>query len=755
MVDRIDYMDEIVNKELACGILAWLKFATDSKALVVSDNSYLSDYLTKKGIINQCLSICESADPLFLKKNIGCFDYIIVINMLEKCYEPIEMLKRWKSVLKSDGHLLLGVENRLGIKYFCGEKDPATGKMFQGIEGYYRIPANSPKNMGCRLYAKNEIIDFLDNADFTSRKCYSVFPNLEAAHFIYSDEYLPNEDVGVRFLPQYNSPDTIFIDEQHVYNDLIMNDMFHQMANAYLFDCAAEPLSDIFSATVSIDRDDKYKNATIIKSDKTVEKIPLEPSGLERIDVLKKNLSYLRDRGIKTVDVKKSNYSLLMPYIESDLAVFYLRKLLLTDKNKFIEEMDRFRDLILNSSPHVKNPERKIPDYVPSDGIILEKGFVDMVPINAFYKDGNFVFFDQEFCIENYPANAIILRMIAFVYDLNETLMGNLIQDFFFERYGLTEGLQKWICMSVDFLKDIKPDDDITWYQKIHSVSYDKIVVNRKSFFDRNENCSVALENCFSQTSGKQIYIYGTGKFARKFYDFYKDDLDIVGVIDSDSSKWGTMFYNKCIMPPRQLEIIDKNNTKVIVCIKNFNDVLQYLKNLGFENIGIYDANRIYPGRQNLVPMLEANNKSATKKKYHIGYVAGVFDLYHLGHLNMFRRAKEQCDYLIAAVVTDRGVRDGKKREPFIPFEERIEMVRSCKYVDEAVEIPYDYPGTVEAFQKYHFDVQFSGSDYVNHPWWLEQQEYLRSHGADLVFFPYTQQTSSTKIKSLIEKGLL
>ena len=748
-------MIDTVKAELAQAILAWLKFEIDSKILIVAENSYLSNYLAKKGFEAKCVSIRESADVLFLEKNAESFDYVIAIKVIEKTYEPVKMLKRWKSVLKPNGHLLLGTDNRFGIKYFCGEKDPATGKLFQGIENYYHISSNSPKSMGCRLYAKNELLDFLNAADFYTRKCYSVFPNLEVAQFIYSEDYLPNEDVGVRILPLYDSPDTVFIDEQHIYNDLIKNGLFHKMANAFLFDCAVTPFSDILTVTISIDRDDKYKTATIIRSNKTVEKIPLEPVGIERINVLKENLSFLRNRGIKTVDVKSISESLLMPYIESDLAVFYLRKLLVSDKEKFIEAMDCFRELILSSSPHVKEPEKTIANYVPSDGVILEKGFVDMVPINAFYKDGDFIFIDQEFCVENYPANAIIFRMVAFVWDGCQTLYEFLTPDFLFKRYGLTENLEKWIRMSIDFIKDIKPDANIDLYQKSHSVSYTKINANKKRFFDSNDVCSFSFEDCFAQTSGKHIYMYGTGKFAYKFYSFYKNEHEIAGVIDSDPNKWGTLFFDKCIMPPRELELVDKSKSKIIICIKNYNDVLQYLKNLGFDNIGIYNANCIYPGRQNLVPMLEANNKSATKKKYHIGYVAGVFDLYHLGHLNMFRRAKEQCDYLIAAVVTDRGVRDGKKREPFIPFEERIEMVRSCKYVDEAVEIPYDYPGTVEAFQKYHFDVQFSGSDYVNHPWWLEQQAYLRSHGADLVFFPYTEQTSSTKIKALIEKGLL
>ena len=81
-------------------------------------------------------------------------------------------------------------------------------------------------------------------------------------------------------------------------------------------------------------------------------------------------------------------------------------------------------------------------------------------------------------------------------------------------------------------------------------------------------------------------------------------------------------------------------------------------------------------------------------------------------------------------------------------------MVRSCKYVDEAVEIPFHFGGTRDAYRLYHFDVQFSGSDYENDPNWLAEKEFLQKHGSDMVFFPYTEQTSSTKIKELIDKKL-
>lgn len=138
-----------------------------------------------------------------------------------------------------------------------------------------------------------------------------------------------------------------------------------------------------------------------------------------------------------------------------------------------------------------------------------------------------------------------------------------------------------------------------------------------------------------------------------------------------------------------------------------------------------------------------------------MGYIAGVFDLFHMGHLNLLKRAKEQCNYLIVGVVTDEGVIQKKHSNPYIPFIERIEIVRSCKYVDEAVEIPLEYYDTDEAYRRYQFDVQFSGSDYADSKGWLAKKEYLQKNGSDLVFFPYTQSVSSTRLKELISKKLL
>lgn len=135
---------------------------------------------------------------------------------------------------------------------------------------------------------------------------------------------------------------------------------------------------------------------------------------------------------------------------------------------------------------------------------------------------------------------------------------------------------------------------------------------------------------------------------------------------------------------------------------------------------------------------------------YDKGYCAGVYDLFHIGHVNLFRRAKEQCKYLVVGVLTDELVMHFKGNMPYVPFEERLQMVAACRYVDEAVPVTFETIGKIDAWAQYHYDAFFSGDDYEGNPVWMEEKRLLNERGSDIVFFPYTQTTSSTKIKQAI-----
>ena len=134
-------------------------------------------------------------------------------------------------------------------------------------------------------------------------------------------------------------------------------------------------------------------------------------------------------------------------------------------------------------------------------------------------------------------------------------------------------------------------------------------------------------------------------------------------------------------------------------------------------------------------------------KKYKIGYVAGVFDLFHIGHLNLIKNAKELCDYLIVGALEDDLVIHFKGKAPFIPLNERMEILAACRYVDEVVPVSLENINKMDAWNRLHFDCLFSGDDYSGNKYWIEDQKSLQAVGSDIHFFSYTKSTSSTQIK--------
>ena len=131
-----------------------------------------------------------------------------------------------------------------------------------------------------------------------------------------------------------------------------------------------------------------------------------------------------------------------------------------------------------------------------------------------------------------------------------------------------------------------------------------------------------------------------------------------------------------------------------------------------------------------------------------IGYTTGVFDLFHIGHLNMLRNAKSMCDELIVGVSSDELVKY-KFKTPVIPFNERIEIVRSIKYVDVAV--PQNDINKFLAWEKLKFDILFVGDDWYGEKNWKQYEEKLKEINVKIIFFPYTKGTSSTLLNETLK----
>ena len=135
-----------------------------------------------------------------------------------------------------------------------------------------------------------------------------------------------------------------------------------------------------------------------------------------------------------------------------------------------------------------------------------------------------------------------------------------------------------------------------------------------------------------------------------------------------------------------------------------------------------------------------------------VGYTTGVYDMFHIGHLNVIRNAKAQCDYLIVGVSTDELVQKEKNKTPVVPFSERVEIVKALKYVDEVV--PQFNKNKLEAWEKYHFDKMFVGSDWQGTPQWKKIEGQFAPLGVEIIYLPHTDGISSTKLTSIIKKML-
>ena len=131
-----------------------------------------------------------------------------------------------------------------------------------------------------------------------------------------------------------------------------------------------------------------------------------------------------------------------------------------------------------------------------------------------------------------------------------------------------------------------------------------------------------------------------------------------------------------------------------------------------------------------------------------VGYAPGAYDLFHVGHLNILRLAKQHCDYLVAGVVSDEMCEFTKGKAPLVPLAERLEIVRHISFVDEV--FAEMQPDKVETWRTVHFDVLFKGDDWRGTPKGDRLERAFAAVGVEIVYFPYTVQTSSTALRRAI-----
>lgn len=232
------------------------------------------------------------------------------------------------------------------------------------------------------------------------------------------------------------------------------------------------------------------------------------------------------------------------------------------------------------------------------------------------------------------------------------------------------------------------------------------------------------------------LYFYASSRVAEKYYSSNKlfirynvTESDILKLKEVESS-----FINS-------VRKIDKNKTLFDMATPDYKKIYQNMQDMTQTIIG----NDKICSKNYAQGLTDVENINYLAKPYKVGYVPGVFDLLHVGHLRLFEKCKSRCEYLIVGVLTDELANYYKGRNPVIPYEDRAELIRGLKVVDEVIPVDFRNTDKIAAWEQLHYDCHFSGDDHTGH--WNDIWEELKKRGSNMEFFPYTQGISTTMIR--------
>ena len=614
--------DENIRR-LHRALLVWYPFQKGERALVLGTDADLFAERIKQFYPQVDFKL--SGDDGKADERNRDYDCIVAVDMIEQADDAEKLLGRLYQMLSSNGVLLLGTKNRFGLHYLCG-----------GIDETVQVPFTLlGKESSCQLFSRNQLKNMLEEIGFSTNFYYPL-PDGGFPQVVFSDDHLPKDRISDRVMcyDMWNSP--FVAAEEDLYDDVIRENALPLVSNYFLVECHRKEWKRrpdekrAVYAALSTDRGEEHGFATVLYDDDTAAKHTLSTAGYPALKACYDNLQQLHEKGILTIHQELTEDAIYMPFIHEEPLMTYLRRKL-GEPDAFLAVFEMIWEDVLRSSELgriSKEEARKEWDAEPDDlGPILKQAMIDMIPLNAFYAEGQIRYYDQEFAADNCPALYVLFRALFY-----------------------------------------------TW---IHIPQAENVIPLKqvKAHFGLDE-----LWDAFEARENRFV---------------------------SDNRNW------------------------------------QEYKSL-YDCMWV-DHHKI---KERRVRLLESDmgDRETSGKPYHIGLLMGVFDLYHVGHLNLIRRAKEQCDYLRVGVLSDDLVMKFKNKYPVITLKERMEILSSVRYVDEVVEIDTD-PSRIEEWHKRPFDCFFSGDDYAEHPYWEWEKKELQKLGADIQFFPYTKEQCSSMIR--------
>lgn len=325
--------------------------------------------------------------------------------------------------------------------------------------------------------------------------------------------------------------------------------------------------------------------------------------------------------------------------------------------------------------------------------------------------------------------------------DLDEELISAFVSDYDINMLMITAGFGRIADFEFFHIAEIK---------NMITVNTTSVIQIIRLFYDRIKSSNVFYCGVMGSISGlmssPSAALYSASKAAIcRFIESVNIELEVSGTENrilnvSPASFKGSKFYggknDLSVTGPLAEEILNRIFNKDTLFIPQYEETFKAVLERYHDDPHEYGLHSY--------EYKKASGRLDNNKRVIIGYLAGTFDLFHVGHLNILRRAKEKCDYLIVGVHNS-GAWKGK--DTFIPLEERKAIVAACKYVDKVVDSCRE---DSDAWSLYHYDRLFVGSDYKGTERFKRYEEYFKDKGVEIIYFPYTDSTSSTQIRNAI-----
>ncbi|MCI8949034.1 MAG: hypothetical protein HFG49_03195 [Lachnospiraceae bacterium] len=715
-LETVSYLSELPN-----GLLGWYPFEAGGRILQIG--SWFGVY--GEMLAGRCreLTILE-ADPYrayMTDKRLKAFPNIRVFptdavayckNCSEKFHyvifivdETIEripdadsyrkVLNAAKQVLSPEGKLLFALPNRLGVKYLCGVPDPKTHISFDGI---------TENNSELYRFDREELLQFIKGLGFFYVKMYYPMPDFSHPQVIYTDEFRPDSSIQERLHIYTNHKTKRFLDEWILLEKFARNDVMHCFTNLFLVEAGNTPCSQVIYSALSAERDRSRAFATNIYNNGIVEKVPFYPEGKGGIRKLLEHTRELSARGIPVLKMQEKEGKAVMKRVFSPSLSAYLKDTVKKDANAFIECIDKLRGYIWDSSEHLPEAENVMRDLAPGEdwGVILKKAYLEMIPVNSFCDNGHILFYDQEFTKENCPANYVLFRALRDIYGFSPEIDKIVSLDFMKERYGLVSTWEFYAQEEENFQRELRQRNRYTGFFQWIRHLFGTVQENRNQISLPENFRKSDCFNVISTLDARRIILFGSGKLAECYLDKYGKNYPPNFLADNNPNQWGKEKNGIAIKNPEVITRLMPGTYRVIIAIKNYEPIAEQLEQMGI----MEDSYRIFIPE--IDALLDAKIHDAyADGKYHIGYRTGMFDSFYMEDIRQLRTCKSRSHYLIVGVLTDELILQTEGKKPEHSLNERMEMVRQCRYVDRVIPVDSGNYDPINAWKEFRYGCLF------------------------------------------------